>query len=411
MNQWTVRALLAVVGAIFLAALGRQLAFPQTQSALPQTKSDRIEKTPAFRRTFPLTKFYDTPNPLPSKSPGDLIRSEEFDEYQLPEGVQAVRILYHSRSATGHDVASSGVVLYPEGKAPAGGWPVIAWAHALNGVARQCAPSLARNVQHGPFLAMYVSLGYAVVAPDYTGLGTNFRSSNSDVPSNATDVIYSLPAARAAMPQLNSRWVAIGIGQGGPVAVGIAELEHEIRDPNYLGSIAISGLDDVQEHYSPSGAHATYEMPLFLAYGIKTVYPEFDVKDILTEKAQALYPRVEQACGDPGAEAKLSPAEMLKPGWASNKFVTQYFSRNTPGQKPAQGPIFVLSSELDPSLPIGWTAQVVSRMCKLGDRVQFERYPQSDTGSIFGDSVRDQIAWMQARFAGRPAASNCSAQH
>jgi hypothetical protein len=152
-------------------------------------------------------------------------------------------------------------------------------------------------------------------------------------------------------------------------------------------------------------------MPLFLAYGIKTVYPEFDVKDILTEKAIALYPRVEQACGDPGAELKLSPAEMLKPGWASNKFVTQYFSRNTPGQKPAQGPIFVLSSELDPSLPIGWTAQVVARMCKLGDRVQFERYPQSDTGSIFGDSVRDQIAWMQARFAGRPVVSNCSAQH
>jgi hypothetical protein len=403
LNQWTGRALLAA-GTVFLLTLGGPSAFPQT-------KSERVEKIPASRRAFPLTKFYDTPNPLPAKPPGDLIRSEEFDEYQLPEGVQAVRILYHSRSATGHDVATSGVVLYPEGKAPAGGWPVIAWAHALNGVARQCAPSLARNVQHGPFLAMYVSLGYAVVAPDYTGLGTNFRSAYSDVPSNATDVIYSLPAARAVVPQLNSRWVAIGIGQGGPVAVGIAELEHEIRDPNYLGSIAISGLDDVQEHYSPSGGHAIYEMPLFLAYGIKTIYPGFEVKEILTDGAIALYPRVEQACGDPGAELKLSPVEMLKPGWASNKFVTQYFSRNTPGQKPAQGPIFVLSSELDPSLPIGWTAQVVARMCKLGDRVQFERYPQSDTGSIFGDSVRDQIAWMQARFAGRPVVSNCSAQH
>ena len=33
--------------------------------------------------------------------PGELIRSEEFYEYQLPEGVSAVRILYHSRSAGG----------------------------------------------------------------------------------------------------------------------------------------------------------------------------------------------------------------------------------------------------------------------------------------------------------------------
>ena len=379
--------------------------------AFPQTKSERVEKTPATRRTFPLTKFYDTPNPFPAKPPGDLIRSEEFEEYQLPEGVQAVRILYHSRSANGQDVAASGVVLYPEAKAPAGGWPVIAWAHALNGVARQCAPSLARNVQHGPFLSMYVSLGYAVVATDYAGLGTSFRNAFSDVQSNATDVIYSLPAARAAVPQLNSRWVAIGVGQGGPVAVSVAELERDLRDPNYLGSIAISGLDDVQDHYRPSSGHAIHEMPLFLAYGVKTVYPEFDVKDILTDRGLALYPRVEQACGDPGAEAKLSPADLLKPGWASNQFVTQYFSRNTPGQKPAQGPIYILTSELDPSLPIGWTAQVVARMCKAGARVEFQRYPQSDTGSIFGDSVRDQIAWIQARFAGRPATSNCSEQH
>jgi len=404
LNQRTVRALLVAVGTILLATLGGQSAFPQT-------KSEGVEKIPVSRHTFPLTKFYDTATPLPAKPPGELIRSQEFEEYQLPEGVQAVRILYHSRSASGQDVAASGVVLYPDAKPPAGGWPVIAWAHALNGVARSCAPSLARNVQHGPILAMYVSLGYAVVIADYTGLGSSFRNAFSDVPSNAADLIYSVPAARAAVPQLNSRWVAIGLAQGGPVAVGVAELEHEIRDPNYLGSIAISGLDDAAEHYNPSSGRAIFGMPLFLAYGIKTVYPEFDVRDILTDKALALYPRVEQSCGDPGAESKLSPAEMLKPGWAGNKFVTQFFSRNTPGQKPAQGPIFVLTSELDPLLPIVWTAQVVAHMCKQGDQVRFERYPQSDTGSVFGDSVRDQIAWIQARFSGRKPVSNCSEQH
>ena len=88
---------------------------------------------------------------------------------------------------------------------------MIAWAHDLTGVARQCAPSLARNLQHGTFLAMYVNMGYAVVATDYTGLGSNFGNAFADTPSNALDVIYSIPAARRALPQLGSRWIAMGI--------------------------------------------------------------------------------------------------------------------------------------------------------------------------------------------------------
>jgi hypothetical protein len=46
-------------------------------------------------------------------------------------------------------------------------------------------------------------------------------------------------------------------------------------------------------------------------------------------------------------------------------------------------------------------------MCKQGDRVQWERYPDLDPGRVIGDSVRDQIAWIEGRFAGRPAAGNC----
>ena len=402
-RELILRLLLAAIGgSCLLTALG-------TQPAYPQAKSERSEKISEVRRTFPLTKFYDTPNLAP-KNPGELIRSEEFDEYYLPLGVLSVRILYHSRSATGQDIAVSGVVLYPDAKPPSGGWPIIAWAHALNGVARQCAPSLARNLQHGPFLAMYVNLGYAVVATDYAGLGTNFRNAFSDMQSNASDLIYSVPAARAAVPHLDSRWVAIGIGEGGPAVIGVADLEHEIRDPNFLGSIAISSLDDLTDRYEHSGTHSVYEKPLFLAYGIKTVYPEFEEKEILTDKALALYPRVEQACGEPAGESNLSPAKMLRPNWQSNKFVKQYFDRNSPGRKPAQGPLLVISSALDPSIPIQRTLQVINRMCKQGDQVQFERYPQSEAGAVFGDSVRDQISWIQARFAERPAKSSCHEQ-
>src|ERR1019366_5495868 len=155
----TLRVTLFVgVAAATLVAAG--MAFAQVQTAAP-----------GKRRALPLTKFYDTPHPLPAGKPGELIRSEPFEEYEIPLSVSAVRILYHSRSAAGDDVAASGVVLIPyEKKPPAGGWPILAWAHGATGVARSCAPSLMRNIGHGPFLSMYVNLGYAVVATDYAGL-------------------------------------------------------------------------------------------------------------------------------------------------------------------------------------------------------------------------------------------------
>ncbi len=84
-----------------------------------------------------------------------------------------MRILYHSLSATGRDVATSGVVLIPAGTPPQEGWPVIAWAHGTSGVSRLCGPSTMKDVYYGDEgLMPMVAAGFAVVATDYHGLGT-----------------------------------------------------------------------------------------------------------------------------------------------------------------------------------------------------------------------------------------------
>jgi pimeloyl-ACP methyl ester carboxylesterase len=396
---------------LFLATLGMAFAVAAAilfvaNPAFAQAPAPASVKPSQILHTLPLTKFYDTPHPLPAGKPGELIRSESFDEYELPLEVSAVRILYHSRSASGEDVATSGVVLIPsDEKPPAGGWPIIAWAHEASGVARSCAPSLMRNVGHGPFLSMYVNLGYAVVATDYTGLGTSFRNAFLDAPSNATDVIGSVSAARAALPQLGVRWIVMGEGEGSLAAVAVAEKQNEIRDPGYLGSIAVSGLADAKELF----VHSTQgpASSVFLAYGVKTVYPQFQVTDMLTEKTLALYQQIGQTCGEAAAVARFPPAETLKPSWENNEFVKQYFARNSPGQTQARAAILVISADADRTVPVTVTAPVIARMCKQGNRVQWERYPNIDPSRVIGDSARDQISWIEGRFAGRPAPANC----
>jgi len=390
-----------VFGDIVLLCLSTAMLGQGVQQSQPASALKRS----AAQHRLPITKFYDTPVPPPPGKPGELIRSAPFGLKAQP--VEAVRILYYSRSGGGELVADSGVVLFPEGKTPTGGWPVIGWAHPLDGVARSCAPSLTPNLLPGPFLSMYVNLGYAVVATDYTGLGTNFRNAAGDMRSNAMDVMYSIAAARSAVPSLGSRWVAMGTGEGARAAIEISELTQQMPDANYLGSVAISQISDLTDLLQPSG-NQSHELPLLLAYGIKTAFPQFDPKDILTEQALPLYRQFEQECEVSEAD-KIPVAGMLTEHWESNKFVQDYFARNRLGTAGMGAPLLVIDSEGDPYIMS--TAKVVTRLCKQGNKVLFNRYAEYDSGQVIGDSVRDQMAWIQERFAGKQPRTNCAGEH
>jgi len=367
----------------------------QAQTATP---AKRFRPSP----TLPLTKFYDTPRPLPPGKAGELIRAESARQYSLPFELSAWRILYHSRTAKGEDVAVSAVVVVPDGKPPGGGWPTIAWAHDFRGATRQCAPSLMKNLGVGPLLAMYANLGYAVVVTDYAGLGADSGTPVVDMRSNALDVIYSVAAARAAVKEIGPKWIAIGTFQGAMAAVGVAE--SEVSDPNYLGSIATSGLSDAADAYRRFAVRSSNRM-LVLASTVATLYPGFLVSDVLNDKANATYPRVTQVCGDESDPGFTN--DMLKSGWENNSLVKEFLRANTPGQNAGHGPLLVISGETDSAIPADMTGKTVARMCKQGDRVVFLKYPNLDASGVMGASAADQISWIKARFAGHAAPSNC----
>ena len=391
---------------IFLTALWTAVSLTgvavsaQDQAPPPPPKSHHAP------RTLPLGKSYETPEPLPAGKPGELIRAEQVYEYHLSYEASTFRILYHSLSAQGKDVAVSGVVLVPDGEPPAGGWPVIAWAHDFTGSARQCAPSLLKNLNEGPLLSMYASLGYAVVAADYAGLGTNFPHAAFDTRSNAMDLIFSIPAARAALPQLGEKWVVAGYSQGASVAVGVAEAVGEIGDANYLGAVSIAGVAEPEEMFERFALGPEHSMLAILAQGVKTVYPEFRIEEVLAEKAIPLYKYISHSC-DAGSGPRVAPNEMLKPGWEKDPYIKKFWERNRLGWKPARGPLLVISGEADIAVPAALTARAVGRLCEQKDRVLFVKYPGLDASGVLGNSVSEQISWIKARFSALPAPSNC----
>jgi len=388
----------------FLKLLATALLFVVSAASAPsQLLTPKISQTP---RRLPLTKFYDTPDPLPSGQPGELIRSEPFYEYLLPYTISAVRILYHSRSPHEKDVAASGVVLLPRGAPPPGGWPIVAWAHDLTGSARQCAPSLLKTLNEGPLLSMYVGLGYAVVASDYAGLGTNFPYAVLDVPSNVQDVINSVAAARAALPQLGSKWLVAGYAHGSRVAIGMAEALPKNADSNFLGAIGILGVADPPEFFGHLAEGPSYPMLVFLAQGIKNQYAGFRVDEMLTDKGLALYKYFGERC-EATSDQTPGSNELLKPGWQNNQYIKEFFSRNALGRKPAFSPILLISGESDGDVPSSLTAAVVGQLCQQKDRVLFVNYPGLNASAVLGNSVGEQVSCIRARFSGRPAPSNC----
>src|SRR5207253_5946777 len=87
----------------------------------------------------------------------------------------SLRILYSSTDGIGNQarIAVSGTMYIPRGTMPAGGWPIVAWAHGTTGIADVCAPSWRGNgARDGEYLDAWLSHGFAVVATDYQGLGT-----------------------------------------------------------------------------------------------------------------------------------------------------------------------------------------------------------------------------------------------
>ena len=399
-------------GFLTLAILLSGAANAATEApALPQSLAEAVNIEQAD--ALPLTAFYDASS-MKGTQPGALLRRASFSGYALPPGASAVRILYHSRDAADGDVVTSGVVLIPAGPPPAGGWPLIAWAHGTSGVARACAPSLEKDLEYGEEgLGSMVGAGFAVVATDYHGLGTAGPHQYVNKVAQGRDVIFSVPAARAAVPSLGSRWVAVGHSQGGLAAWGVAELEATYQDPNYLGAISLSGAADIRSLLAGMGGPDNFGAfyLVYMAWGVHALTPTFQVADMLDGDALERYPDAStKGCWYSTYATFLGKhsAPILKPDWQKNPAVQHFFAGNTLGRSPIFGPLLVMTGEADQTVPFPLVKAKVHEACANGIPLSFRSYPGLDHDPTMGDTIPDQLSWIRDRFAGKPMPSNCA---
>lgn len=226
-------------------------------------------------------------------APGTLTESVAPDTVALvPGAAESHRITYWTRTSLDEPAQSSGLVFVPEGAAPDGGWPVIAWEHGTVGLASDCAPSVSGMYpEYTQMLTHWLDAGYAVVASDYIGLGTPGPHAYLDGEAEAHASIDAIRAARTVVPALSSRWAAVGHSQGGQAALFTgAKATDYAPELDYRGVAAYApgasvvdlmllagrpGLPDLLP--SVTKAYGTYAL-----LGLKNARPDFDLDGYLT---------------------------------------------------------------------------------------------------------------------------------
>lgn len=362
-------------------------------------------------KQYPLTDFYHTPDSfLQGGKPGDLIRLEKFDGYKVPPGVKGYRVLYGTKTSKGELAVSSGAILIPAGEAPDGGWPVLAWGHGTSGIARKCAPSLtemAFAMYRGPMA--YLENGYAIVATDYAGLGSESPVAYMDRIGNAQDIIYSVEAAQKADLQLGNRWIAVGHSAGAHAAGGVAMLQSDIKDPDYLGFASLSGLQNAR----PPMVGITKRDPslaVLLCVSVKNRFPEFDFNTVFTEKGIEFVEQIKVRCQGPGFGRPephgLQPVAILKEDWDQVPYVDDYFKLDETETKHHRGPALIVIGENEETWTLKNDREKAKLICEQGQAVQLSMIPGGNHFNLLDKSIDVQLDWFSKRFSG-VSPSNC----
>src|SRR5260370_42681608 len=78
-----------------------------------------------------------------------------------------------------------------------------------------------------------------------------------------------------------------------------------------------------------------------------------------------------------------------------------------PGRGATYGPLLLVGGGDDILFSESASRKVLHRLCTAGARVQRNVYPELGDDPVVYGSLRDQLDWIAARFAGEPPPGNC----
>ncbi|CAM1506331.1 Fc.00g059720.m01.CDS01 [Cosmosporella sp. VM-42] len=371
--------------------------------------------------------FYKLP-PLSGKGgikPGVLLKVQSFTSvcpFAIPPNTALSRILYTTTNLNGTVIPASSFILWPftprrfehDSMRKGNTAPAVLWTHGTSGFFASAAPSTHRALWYGDAAPFALALdGYAVVAPDYAGLGISKSWDGSAIPheylaspTSAHDALYAMRASLKAFPGLLSKeFVVMGHSQGGGVAWGVAELlaaeASKFADlvKGYRGTVAASPTTDVF-----SGV-PQFILP-WVGMMLNHLFPTFRLEEWLTPLGIARTSLLRQVEGgiSVGQQLYLNGDAIIKEDYTKTWYVDAYGNLANAGGKAFQGPLLVIQGTQDGYVPYKVTAKTVQTTCDLKLKDDLEFLVVNGTGHVPTlDATRKiWIDWIADRFEQKP---------
>ncbi len=367
--------------------------------------------------------FYDAPTVPAGSVHGTLLRYQQVGPVPGAQaGATLWRILYLTRSATGTSVLGSGYVAVPAQGAPAGGYPVISWAHGSTGMARACAPSLfsttlpggLRHLILAPYLATLVDRGYLVTAADYPGLGTQGTLGYYSGPAEGYAVLDAIRAAQG-MPDWHASHTAVILGhsQGGHSALFAGQLAAgytpEQRIVGVVAAAPVTWLTGIASAATTSSAPVNSDLLLLVVSWSRT-YPGLPLDKLLTPSAITGIGRLTSMCDDAVTKAYLhTPSSAIfLPAASTNRVLDALGRANTPGATPTKAPILIVQGSSDNEVNVADTTSFVHHLCTVQpDRLTYTVYHGATHDGVLKEAQSQILTWIADRIAGKPAPTGC----
>jgi uncharacterized membrane protein HdeD (DUF308 family)/alpha-beta hydrolase superfamily lysophospholipase len=394
-GRWALaRGVAAATGAVLLATLGLlvQLGVPRADA------------------------FYLAPDSVPA-SAGQLLRSEPFDR-DIPSGARGWRILYTTTRDEGVPAVASAIVVRPD--RTDGATPLIAWAHGTTGWATGCAPSvLDHPFEAGALFSLdaIIDEGWTLVAPDYTGLGTEGSHPYLIGQGEARSVLDSIRAVRQLDEvALTESTVVWGHSQGGHASLWTGMLA-----PSYSPELEISGVAALAP---ASNLAALVDVvgsirvgSLFGAYVVQAYtdnYPDVSHQEYVRPGAQVIVREMAARClAERDVLVSVATALLLdQPVWGREPTEGAFAKRlaeNVPSG-PIAAPLLIGQGRADTLIAPAAQQAYVSERCAAGQSVDYRTYDGRDhLALVHADSpaIVDLVDWTKERFSGVPATDTC----
>ena len=378
-------------------------------ASLAETKLEGFDLSLAQQQPFPVTSFYENVGDVSQRPVGSLIRKESI---AAPAGAVAWRVMYVSERWDGKHVAASGMVVAPRQPA-ATARPVVAWAHGTTGAARGCAPSLAPNparelMQRGgadqlvidvgiPFLSDWIAQGYAVVAPDYAGLGSDAVHRYLVGEDAARDIHNLLRASRAiGEASIGDSTALLGWSQGGQAVLFAGENATSYAPDNKVRSIvALAPAATLLSSATNAIFKSKVPYPVLIGQGYQDAY-NLD-KKLFTDDGQKLLAASHENCVVTlfGAVAAAGPA--VTSNVTDNAGWTNALGRNNAGLERSETPVLVLQGLKDTIVPPESSKAYAERATAVGTDVTIEWVEDAGHRELFAKKA-DIVARVVAGF-------------